>query len=119
MQYVHFKVEDHTQLSSVKANSLENLIAIVNLGHLSNRKSIILLQNLANILKVFMQSRSTGVVSSTVLPDQLWVGDWGIGEVRMLANEIDHIHAEAINPFVEPISYDVLDSCPYGRVVPI
>lgn len=118
-RYVQFKVKDHTQFFSVKTNCLENLIAIVDLRHLSNRKGTVLFQSLANTTKIFMQTRATGVVFGTALPNRVCVGDRGIGKVRLLANKIDHIHAEAVNSFVKPISHDIIDSCPHGRVFPV
>lgn len=113
------EVEDHVDLAAVVLDSLQHLVRVLNERHLADAERIILLQDLAQILQVFVQPWSVGVELIRPLPDAPRVLDRRVGEALILTDEVDHVHSEPICTFVEPEAHDIMHRLADGRVLPV
>lgn len=60
-------MENHVKFTAAFVNTLEDFNWIIDSRHLANRESIVLFQNLANVLEILMESWAASVMLSAVL----------------------------------------------------
>jgi hypothetical protein len=94
---LHFEVEDHIQLASIKPYCIQDLFGVFNAWHLSNRESVVFFQDLADSKKVLVKPWTTSKVFVARLIFLIGSSDWGIWETGYFADEIDHIHSITIS----------------------
>jgi hypothetical protein len=107
-------VEDHAQFTSVRADSLDELLLVIDARHLTDTESIILLEDGTKLLQELVATRSTGVVLGTGMH-----GAIRVGERLVLADEVDDIEAEAVAATVQPEPHDVVDSISHLGILPV
>jgi hypothetical protein len=107
-------VKDHAQLSTIRCHGSDQFQLVVHAWHLSDAKRVILLEDLAEILKVLMQSRTTGIMFGAGKNRAI-----GVWVCLIFANEIDHIESEPVDAAIQPEAHDVVDSCADLRIFPV
>lgn len=113
------EVEDHVDLAPIVAYSLQHLVRVLDERHFAHAERIVLLQDLAQVLQIFVQARPVGVEFVRPLPDAARVFDGRVREGLVLADEVDHVHAEPVGPLVEPETHDVVHCLADRRVLPV
>ena len=113
------KVKDHVQLAAAGAHVVHGLVGarVRSLAH--GHDAGIARQHLAvHLLQVLVHVRAggtTGVVAAVSL-----VLDYGaVGQRRVLRDQRNDVHAEAIDALVQPKAHLVVDVLAHGRVVPV
>ncbi len=112
------EVEDHVQLAAVRAHVVHGLVG-TRVRRLAHGHDVVVREDLAlHLLQVLVHVRAggaTGVVAAVGL-----VLDHGaVGQLRVLGDEGDDVHAEAVDALVQPEAHLVVDRAAHGGVVPV
>lgn len=113
-QNVQLKMENHAQLATVRSDSLDELLLIIDARHLPYAESVILFENGTEFLEVLVATGTASVVLSSKMDRAV-----RIGESLVLANEVDDIEAEAVAAPVQPEAHDVVDGVAHLGVLPV
>lgn len=88
---VQLKVEDHAELTPFGAYTLDDFVGLVDARHLTDAECVVLPEDGAKLAKILVQPRAGNIVLGA-----LAIRKAGIGEPLVLANEVDHVEAEAV-----------------------